>query len=696
MEEFHLAVHANKIDALEDILSNNPEIDVNAYRNNQTSLCASFCRGYVKIMARLLKHPGIDVNKVNYIGDTPGLPCATTLYTAIFCFRHDAIELLLAHPEIDVNKANIYNMKTPLILCAISTWNVTGQIKTARMLLERPEIKVNERDNRGCTALQYAIYNGFSEMVELFLNHPDIDTGQIENDGMTMSWAGATQGRYEITKLLFALSKNVVNTSIKVTRRFGDIVVALTASEVATNKRHVEIAHLIDRYEQDPRKVKYDLRIELGYNLQDSAALFALVLLISCGFLQPTGEEKEHGFFLMANGLPLEFQMLLCNRAYQEKNAIYYRKRHTKGIVSMDCKRINKINIFFCTTTKMSRAPAKEDEFYDAVDKGYLVRVKRMMVDYPFNDINALCQGETPLNCAIKNRDKEITALLLRQYSIDVNKKGKHGITPLMLANADDNIDILRLLLKHPVILVNELERERTVLGDAVYLGRQKTIELLIQYPHIDVNRAANMASTPLRLAIMKKHATALRLLCDHPKIKIDLEDYRNETPLYCAASSNYLMGVKLLLSSKKLVNVYTEANTGSYYHPEISTAASQGTEDDRKSFQDIYNLIMDYASNPDRVRASLRAELGSSEQDAADLFVLFTFINDEFLATPDITSDACRFFFIVNQLPTELQMHVCNRVYHCYFTWMKKHKEFISTELIQRAFSKNTLLNIK
>ncbi|OUM68876.1 hypothetical protein PIROE2DRAFT_38828, partial [Piromyces sp. E2] len=42
-------------------------------------------------------------------------------------------------------------------------------------LLSRPDIDINLQDDKGCTALMYALKSQNKEVIELLLNHPDIN-----------------------------------------------------------------------------------------------------------------------------------------------------------------------------------------------------------------------------------------------------------------------------------------------------------------------------------------------------------------------------------------------------------------------------------------------------------------------------------------------------------------------------------------
>ena len=74
---------------------------------------------------------------------------------------------------------------------------------------------------------------------------------------------------------------------------------------------------------------------------------------------------------------------------------------------------------------------------------------------------------------------------------------------------------------------------------------------------------------------------------------------------------------------------------------------------------------LLERFKNPVKTRRSVRVELGLLDELAAEMFALVVFVSDGLLQTDDATtpSPAARFFFIVAQLPLELQMVLCYRV---------------------------------
>ena len=140
-------------------------------------------------VARLLGAPWIDVNRVDWKGNTP-LTCASA-------FDHtEVVKVLLAAPGIDVNRAN-EDGRTPL------HWaSQEGHSAVVKLLLAAPGIDVNRADKDGITPLYAASKNGLAEVVELLLEAPGMDVNLADKAGETPLFGASHEGHLEVVKLL--------------------------------------------------------------------------------------------------------------------------------------------------------------------------------------------------------------------------------------------------------------------------------------------------------------------------------------------------------------------------------------------------------------------------------------------------------------------------------------------------------------
>jgi hypothetical protein len=169
-----------KLDKVRIALSSSLPLDVNQVHPELgfTALTKASFNENVELVSLLLSRPDIDVNKKNSDGESP-----LTVACRFHRENKKLINMLLARPDIDVNSisndwdaalvtACIYNeiwlLRTLLARSDISV-NITGRdfsplmiacnnkhLEATRMLLDHPNISLNQRDSKGRTALNLA------------------------------------------------------------------------------------------------------------------------------------------------------------------------------------------------------------------------------------------------------------------------------------------------------------------------------------------------------------------------------------------------------------------------------------------------------------------------------------------------------------------------------------------------------------
>lgn len=216
-----------------------------------------------KVTNILLDNPGINVNWKNEKHFN-----RTALHRACERGYDKMVALLSAHPAIDVNQKEIHGL-TPFI-------SACGHQNTecVRVMLGDARVKVNEPSNDGETPLANTAYNGSLEIIKSW-----IASGREIDLGYTDRPAG---------------------NAIAVAKEF---------------ERH-EVVSLLEKFKEDPRKTRFQLRVELGLFDAAAAEIFALVIFLCDGLLDhqrqtSTGTDR---FFQIARRLPIEIQMILCYR----------------------------------------------------------------------------------------------------------------------------------------------------------------------------------------------------------------------------------------------------------------------------------------------------------------------------------------------------------------------------------------------
>jgi len=92
-----------------------------------------------------------------------------------------------------------------------------------------------------------------------------------------------------------------------------------TALEIARYSGFDEGVSLLERFMANPLRTRHEVRLGLGMVDMVAAEHFALVIFLCDGLLQlkPSTMDftPERRFFVIAQRLPMELQMILCHRA---------------------------------------------------------------------------------------------------------------------------------------------------------------------------------------------------------------------------------------------------------------------------------------------------------------------------------------------------------------------------------------------
>ena len=148
----------------------------------------------VNAVDQLLAKDGIDVN----YSDTKVSRGFTPLFMACYKGHIKIVALLLAHKKIEVNKPRINHWATPLYIACYN-----GHVEIVNMLLSHKKIKVNTQILNGRTALAAAASEGYTQIIEALLikgADPSIPTRWINN--------------IEKTPLQFAMEKNYTDVVV--------------------------------------------------------------------------------------------------------------------------------------------------------------------------------------------------------------------------------------------------------------------------------------------------------------------------------------------------------------------------------------------------------------------------------------------------------------------------------------------------
>jgi len=336
--------------------------------------------------------------------------------------------------------------------------------------------------------------------------------------------------------------------------------------------------------------------------------------------------------------------------------------------------------------------------------------VVRLLLHLDRMDVNNSNQeGGTPLFIACQEGHAAIISLLINDPRVDVNATSHDGVTPFHMSCFGGHLPVVRLLLGDPRIIVTLADihgktpfymscekghesvaallmadprvdvsrpnmNEATPFYIACEKGHRDVISLLLSDPRIDVNLPAKKA-TPFYISCQEGHKEAVATLLDDPRVSVNQPRDDNSTPLWFASQNGHLDVAQHLLASDREVHVWVRSDFNqktaaeqARQQPDVKRGDHE-TEDRARKRQTngpaIANLIDSYEIDPVAVKARLRKTPGIREHFIGQAFALVVFHVDSFVALrAEAPSTTRRFFNICGQLPMELQMVLCNRMF--------------------------------
>jgi hypothetical protein len=194
------------------------------------------------------------------------------------CLEH-IIEYLLSLQGIDVNARDVTGL-TPFSLCCL-----LDRPRSARLFLQDNRVDVLVKTNQDLSSVWIVTSPGSPKTLKEWI----ISGRPLETPGsMHMANAlGNVKGIWERR-----------GTERRATTFLFDLE---------------EIMHILERFVCDPDEERHRLRMDCGWYRERAAGFFAHVIFVSDGLLKakPVGAE----FFSITSKLPMELQMMVCNRA---------------------------------------------------------------------------------------------------------------------------------------------------------------------------------------------------------------------------------------------------------------------------------------------------------------------------------------------------------------------------------------------
>jgi ankyrin repeat protein len=400
--------------------------------------------------------------------------------------------------------------------CTALYWaSYSGYKEIVQILSGHKDINVNKQDKVGSTALEWASKNGYKEILQLLLEHKDINVNLKDGEGRTALFWAFKKKRHEIVKMLLVHKDINVNQQDKK----GE-----TALIVASREGKEEIVQLLLEHK------------EIDVNQQDKNGDTALIVATYCGrkeIVQLLLAQKE----VNVNRQNNEGETALV-RAYRDKaEKIFQLLLEHKEID------VNQQNKEGETTLHLASIQGRKE-------------IVQFLLENKDIDVNQQEKwtGTTALILATQRRHKEIVQLLLEHKDIDVNLQDNEGQTALYWASNEGNKEIVQLLLEHKDININQLSKEgRTSLYRASWYGHHEMVQLLLKQKYIDVNQQDEDGRTALMEASYYGRKEIVQLLLEHNDINVNQQDKYGETALTVAFGYGHKEIVQLLLDQKDI-----------------------------------------------------------------------------------------------------------------------------------------------
>ena len=416
--------------------------------------------------------------------------------------------LLSIDPNIDINEQNQQHGYNPLIYASVK-----NNIDAVNLLLNHPQIDVNQRDNDGCNALFHAIKNTRFEIAQLLLNsNADVNISSFSS-GQTPIVYSTMKNQVDMIKLL------VKQPQIDINHRDNDGNSALLH---AVKNDHLETAQLLLESGSD---------VNVCDNDTGQTPLIAAI---------------NANNILMIKHLIKYHKMTGANinqRDSNDCNALYYAVQNEQlKTVHLLCSLGADVNIGDKTTGQSPLILAINANNESMVK--YLIENKanRLNIDQCDN------KGYSALFYAINNEHFEFAQLLVESgadANICDNNKGQTAL--MLVINANNESMIKYLIEHHKVNDVSINQQDSNGCNSFYYAVQNNQFETM----HLLCGLGANVntqhkvtGQTPLMVAFShKNHQTITWMLQRGEKYSLDTstKDKSKETAwVYCWKTKNY------------------------------------------------------------------------------------------------------------------------------------------------------------
>jgi hypothetical protein len=260
----------------------------------------------------------------------------TILHVAVQDNKRRILESLVEDPRVDINKRDA-DGETPLIYAAGVKDPEFFEILRQAQVRREAALKdfqdkfsslgqslvnviwarraVGDLRGRGIPSYMPPPIKDFPEWRMPWTLGAPLDIEAISEYGTSALWTCACVGSVRVAGTLIAYLKDPVSTlALKKTKGY-----LAGASALDVGQENHAMRDLLALFKAHPKETQFRLRLKLGLPSVVAASWFAHVVFVSDGLLQPraadpTQDQGAQRFVRLAQRLPLELQMVLCNR----------------------------------------------------------------------------------------------------------------------------------------------------------------------------------------------------------------------------------------------------------------------------------------------------------------------------------------------------------------------------------------------
>lgn len=479
------------------------------------------------------------------------------------------IEHLTSLYLCDVNKGDD-NSCTPLHVASSC-----GHVEAVRELGRCAGLLVDSAEKAGLTPLHYACYKGHTRVVKALIElGANLQVCSLRK-GWSILHSAAYGGQEDVMNMLI----NEYNCDPRAVDKRGRL-----PFHTACIAGHVKLVRVLVQ--------KYDYDV----NCKDTKGLTPLHLASSSGHEELVVELvqnfKSELECVDLNGMSAAHHAAFCGcvavlRTLQtlgaNMNALVTGGNGLLHLAALNGhSRVVKFLVEECKMNVMSPGYCGRSVLHCVCDKGgqrQLHLLNELIGTYNL-DINVVDEkGWTPLHVASAYGNEEVVRLLLNTPRCEPYSKAQDGLLAIEQACIEGHVGSVLAFLEYNSRTENSRTQFSNILHYVCQGGHTELMRVLVEGWKFDVNKQDTNGRTPLHIAILYEKECVRQLLTF--KCQIDCVDSKGFTPLFHAVKRNKLSLVQMLLQFGAATDI--TANDGSM---PLIHAVQQG-------YQDIFEVLV-------------------------------------------------------------------------------------------------------